>query len=121
MLSVYIYNEPETIEDGRLLVNNVKRVRPSTEPCGIPLGTAAGSDCISFKVVNCFLSFKQSFSHSNSDPVMPNCYSSIFTNVSCGTQLNAFLKSTNAAATIFLESNSFLHICVRWISRSSVE
>ena len=46
------------IEDGRSFVNNMKRAGPSIEPCRIPVGTAARSDCVLFKVVNCCLLFK---------------------------------------------------------------
>lgn len=52
MLFVYIYNEfKKIIEDGRLLVNNVKRVRFSIEFCGILLGIVVRLDYVCFLVL----------------------------------------------------------------------
>ena len=37
--SAYMKTDPERTTDGRSLVNRVKRVGPSTDPCGIPAVT----------------------------------------------------------------------------------
>ena len=50
--------DPEHTADGRSLVNRVKRVGPSTDPCGIPAVTGNRSDATPFNTVNCVLSLK---------------------------------------------------------------
>ena len=54
----YINREPEHTADGKSLVNRVKRVRLSTDPCGIPAVTGSRSDATPFNTVNCTLSLK---------------------------------------------------------------
>ena len=56
--SAYINRDPERTADGRSLVNRVKRVGSSTDPCGIPVVTGNRSDVTPFNMVNCILSLK---------------------------------------------------------------
>ena len=56
--SAYMNRDPERTADGRSLVNRVKRVGPSTDPCGIPAVTGNRSDATPFNTVNFVLSLK---------------------------------------------------------------
>ena len=56
--SAYINRDPERTADGKSLVNRVKRVGPSTDPCGIPAVTGSRSDATPVNTVNCILSLK---------------------------------------------------------------
>ena len=50
--SAYMKTEPEGTVAGRSLVNRVKMVGPSSDPCGIPAVTGSRSDVTPFNTVN---------------------------------------------------------------------